>query len=324
MEKPKLVNQFGTSTSPKKNEDLFGDLTFLDDDLLNLVNDGQPNRLDYNQLINEAVEQLAEVFNHVRATRRIPLTSVQNNILPLISKTFDNFNLSRMLIALQNKDDYTLRHSIAVGVLSVLIGKWLKMDDNDLQSILLAATLHDIGKALLPDEILNKPSNLTPNEFEIIKKHTIFGYQLIKDTVGTSHRQALVAIEHHERIDGSGYPFGIKEDKLSYFGKIVAVADVFHAMSSTRVYHVSLPVYRVLTELQDGRFGKFDVNIISIFIRNTMEFLIGEQVNLSNGQAGSIVYINPFDPLRPLIKINDDEFVDLSANSNINIIELID
>ncbi len=323
MEKPRLVNQFGNENSIN-NENQFDDVTFFDDDLKGLLNSVPSSPLDFNQLVNDAIQQLAEVFYQVKTTHKIPLSIVQNKIVPLVLKIFDNFNLSRILITLQNKDDYTLRHSIAVGILSVLIGKWLKMDNQELQSLLISATLHDIGKALIPDEILNKPSNLNHHEFEIIKKHTIIGYQLIKDTVGASHRQALVAIEHHERTDGSGYPFGLNETKLSYFGRIVAVADVFHAMSTTRVYHASLPVYRVLKELQDGRFGKFDANIISVFISNTMEFLIGEQVNLSNGQAGSIVYINPFDPLRPLIKISDDEFIDLSANSSINIIELMD
>jgi HD-GYP domain-containing protein (c-di-GMP phosphodiesterase class II) len=322
VEKPKLTNQFRISNDTIKKSD-YDDLSFLIDKSLIAVESDQIQRLDYHQLVDEAMQQLDSVFHYAKINQRIPLLDVQNNIIPLLTKVYINLDLSRLLLVLQRKDHYTLRHSIAVGILSVLIGKWMKLESSDLQSLMLAATLHDIGKALLPEDILNKPQRLNFDEYELVKKHTVFGYQLLKQTVGTSHRQALVALEHHERVDGSGYPFGLDESKISYFGKIVAVADVFHAMSSTRVYHDALPIYRVLAELQDGIFGKFDAGIVTVFIKNTMEFLIGEQVYLSNGQSGSIVLINHVDPMRPLIKTFDG-FIDLSLDSSVKIIELID
>src|SRR5690606_28020956 len=95
------------------------------------------------------------------------------------------------------------------------------------------------------------PGKLTDEEYAIMKKHTIYGYEILNDTVGISHRQALVALQHHERMNGSGYPMGIKRDNIDLFSRIVAVADIFHAMTSNRVYRTHSPFYEVLTEMEE-------------------------------------------------------------------------
>src|SRR5690625_7353760 len=128
--------------------------------------------------------------------------------------------------------------------------------------------LHDVGKMLVPEEILNKPGQLTEEEFQEMKNHTLYGYEILKDTVGVNHRQALVALQHHERMDGSGYPLQLKRDEIDLFSRIVAVADVFHAMSSNRVYQERSPLYEVLAEMEREVIAKLDPEITYLFIRS--------------------------------------------------------
>src|SRR5690606_23577733 len=154
----------------------------------------------------------------------------------LIQNVSENTNVLQLFVALQAKDDYTYRHNIAVGALANLIGNWMNLDHQALMQLTTAALLHDVGKVLISESILNKPGKLTDEEYAIMKKHTIYGYEILNDTVGISHRQALVALQHHERMNGSGYPMGIKRDNIDLFSRIVAVADIFHAMTSNRVY----------------------------------------------------------------------------------------
>lgn len=265
--------------------------------------------------VQQATEQVKEIFHYAHSHNRIPLIDVRNKIVPAIQQATENPNLYMLFLTLQSKDDYTFRHNIGVGVIATLIGKWLNFSEADLNLLTLAATLHDIGKTKIPDEILNKPDKYTDKEYEMMKKHTIYGYELIKNTVGVSHRLALVALQHHEREDGGGYPFGLKSEGIDFFSKIVAIADVFHAMSSNRVYHDAAPFYLVLEQMKEGIFGKFHPTTMSLFLKRIMESLVGNDVILSDGRMGKILMINPFDPTKPVIQIGK-QVIDLSRERN--------
>lgn len=155
--------------------------------------------------IDSTTAYVTELFDKIRYSKTIPLLTIREEIVPVIQQTAGHTDFYELIATLQTKDDYTYRHNIAVGVLSTLIGRWMGLPHSELTQLTLAATLHDIGKLKIPPDLLLKPGKLTHEEFELIKKHTIFGYQMIKDTVGATHLQALVALQHHERQDGSGY-----------------------------------------------------------------------------------------------------------------------
>jgi HD-GYP domain-containing protein (c-di-GMP phosphodiesterase class II) len=187
-------------------------------------------------------------------------------LIPAINKISEDSCLFALLNDLQVKDDYTYYHNIGVSIIATMIGKWMHLSAQDLSVLSVSAFLHDIGKLKVPNEILNKAGKLTESEFEIIKNHTIYGYEIINKTIGYSHRHALVALQHHEREDGSGYPIGLKGEKQDILSKIVAVADVFHAMSSKRVYHDAIPYHQVLQKMQQDAFGKLDPIITTLFM----------------------------------------------------------
>ena len=275
---------------------------------------------DYVTMLQEASQHLVEIFEYAKIHGRIPIMEVQEKMIPSMKELLNDFKLSTLLLNLQNKDDYTLFHCISVGVLSTLMGKWLHLSDQEMDMLAVAGTLHDVGKLKIPDEILSKPGKLTHDEFELVKQHTVFGYEMIDGSPGASSNEALAALEHHEKVDGRGYPRRLVGNEISVFGKIVGIADVFQAMVSKRPYHNSLPIYQVLDQMHDGAFGKFDAHFVTLFITKIMENLVGETVKLTNGEVGVIIMINTLDPMRPLIKI-DKEFIDLSKNYSINIVD---
>ncbi|WP_449536664.1 HD-GYP domain-containing protein [Ferdinandcohnia sp. Marseille-Q9671] len=270
------------------------------------------------EMLEKAIKQVEDIFYFVKEQNVIPLTEIKETVIPIIQTASEIPQFFHLFYQLQSADDYTYRHNIGVGVIATLIGKFLSLPRADLTELTIAATLHDIGKTKIPPEILNKPGKLTQSEYEIVKKHTIYGYDLLKNTNGISHEISLVALQHHEREDGKGYPFGVKGSKISYFSKIVAIADIFHAMSSTRVYHDATPFYQVIKQMDDDMFGKLEPTILVPFLRHIMYALLGHQVLLTDGRIGVIKFINQFNLLHPLVEVSNT-IIDLSVQKTIQI-----
>lgn len=273
------------------------------------------------QKVKQVVHTSKELFNSITATRKIPLMEIRKEVLPVILEMSNNTNVFQLFQAVKATDEYTYQHNIGVGIISTLIGKWLNLSEPEISTLSLAATLHDVGKVKVPIEILNKPGKLTNDEFAIVKKHTIYGYELLKDTVGVNPRIPLVALQHHERNDGNGYPLGLKHDKIDFFSKIIAVADIFHAMSSKRPHHNPIPYHEIISQMRKGIFGEFDPNIVSVFLDNILKRLVGENIVLTDGRVAEVVSLNPHNIETPLIKI-DDEFIDLSRRNDLRIREI--
>lgn len=282
------------------------------------VQDLEKDFINHSKIINETVEDVRNIFGEIRETKKIPLNELRESIIPIVYEVSDSKYLLPLLSALQAKDDYTYRHNIAVGAIANLIGKWMGLDQQQLLQLTVAGLLHDVGKMLIPETILNKPGKLTYQEFIIMQKHTIYGYEILKETIGVTHRQALVALQHHERMDGSGYPMGIKGNQIDLFSRIVAVADVFHAMTSRRVYQDQFPFYKVVSEIERSMFDSLDPAISIVFIEKIMSALIGSSILLSDGRAGKIVMVPKNYPTRPLIQVGE-EFIDLTIHSDLQI-----
>lgn len=270
------------------------------------------------KMIDQTVEDVKSVFKQVRRERKIPIAEIRKQIVPMIHAASDSKNILHLFITLQAKDDYTYRHNLAVGAITNVIGKWMGINEQDLLQLTTAALLHDVGKMVVPKSILNKNGRLTDEEFHLMRQHTVYGYDILKETVGITHRQALVALQHHERMDGSGYPMKVKKDEIDLFSRIVSVADVFHAMSSNRVYQSKFPFYKVIYEMEKDMFGALDPEITLLFISKTMQALIGTTVLLTDGRLGRIIMVSDNHPTRPLIKV-DQEFIDLNLDNTLHI-----
>ncbi|WP_274364253.1 HD-GYP domain-containing protein [Paenibacillus thermotolerans] len=269
-------------------------------------------------LYSRASEEIRDIFQTIKSRGKVPVDSLEETILPAVYEASETHDLYGMLSGLQAKDDYTYRHNIGVAVLSTMLGKWLDLNETELSELTMAATLHDIGKIKISDQILNKPGKYTDAEYAEMKRHAAYGYDILRNTKDLSPRIAIVAYQHHEREDGRGYPNGIKGTEIDYFSKIVSVADVFHAMTSNRIYRKAVPFYKIIQELIDEGFGKMDPAIVSVFVRRIMEMTVGNEVELTDGRIGKVIMVHPNDPIRPIIEVNGD-YIDLRKETQLTI-----
>jgi len=203
-------------------------------------------------------------------------------------------------------DDYTFTHSVNVCVLSVSIGVNMGYTKSGLEELGVGALLHDVGKTRVPQELVTKHGPLTPEEFAEVKRHTILGYEILNENPEIIRDAAMVCLQHHECYNGTGYPFGIKDTEIHEHSRIVAIADVFDALTADRVYKNAAPAYEAV-EVIIGLTGcKFDPMIVKSFIENCEIYPVGSTVILSSGETGVITSVNRQLPTRPRLKLISD------------------
>ncbi len=226
-----------------------------------------------------------------------------------------------MLHAMRDSSDSVYSHSINVAVISAVLGKWLRFSAQDQQLLAMAGMLHDIGKLLIPENILHKAYKLTDKEYEIIKSHTVKGYHLVKSLSLDAHMKYVVLM-HHERCDGSGYPTGIKGDKIDKYAKIAAIADVYDAMTSSRVYRDMICPFDVIDNFEKDGLQLYETEYIMTFLKNIANTYIHSQVRLSNDVVGEIIMLNSNKLAKPVIKAGRT-FIDLSKEPDLKIDEIL-
>jgi len=247
-------------------------------------------------------------------------TMVDDVLQPMLGSLDKQKDVVSLLLLLDRDDDYTYNHSLQVGMLSYYIASWLGYTKKESYEISRAGYLIDIGKCQVPSEVLNKPGKLTDAEFEEVKRHTTYGYEIIRNSMD-DRNTALVALQHHEREDGSGYPNNLKKTEINPYAQIAAIADVYSAMTTPRVYQSKQELISVLREIHNLSFGKLNTKSVQAFIQHLMPNFIGKRVLISTGDMGIIIMNNPTDVFRPLIKI-ENNFCDLSKERHIAIVEI--
>ncbi|HWP95850.1 MAG TPA: HD-GYP domain-containing protein [Syntrophomonadaceae bacterium] len=241
----------------------------------------------------------------------------------LFNEVFDELNVFKGIRLMKDKDDYLFTHSINVSMLAMLVGRWMKYKDQQIKELGTAGLLHDIGKVFIVDSILNKPGKLTDEEYEEMKKHSTLGFELLSRQGWIDPIVAHAVLYHHERADGSGYPSRIKNYGNNAYAAIIAVCDVFDAITSSRVYSGKRSPFTAADILWEESFGKLDPVITKCFYGKITSSLIGSQVLLSDGQHGEVIFIDAFQPTRPIVKVQDT-FVNLALDRSVNIMEVID
>lgn len=236
-----------------------------------------------------------------------------------ISKERDILSQMRML---NQKDDYTFNHSLAVSVLSISLGKWNKYNEDQIFDLAVTGLLHDIGKLQVPDEIINKPGKLTEEEFEIMKKHSRHGYEMLLETGKFSDDILFGILHHHEKVNGCGYPENLKGDEIHEYAKIVSICDIYHALISKRAYKDKSNPLRVADYLKHESFNTLDPHLTHIFLENISTFYIGNNVLLSDGEIGTIIYIHPQDRTKPIVKVGDN-FINFLIPQDVEIVEIV-
>lgn len=275
-------------------------------------------QIAYLNVVDEYRESMDDLISAKKDVDTEQLISMINKILYNYSS---NIEVVDMLHCMRNYDDTTYVHSINVALICNIIGKWLNFIPKDLEIITLCGLLHDVGKLLVPQDIILKPAKLTNEEFDVIKTHSIRGYNLLK-AKSIDSRIKHAVLMHHERCDGSGYPFGFFSDQIDPYAKLVAIADVYDAMTSARVYRGPLCPFAVVNIFETEGFTKYDSKYIMTFLEGIIQTYIHNNVRLSDNQIGEVVLINKNELSRPILMVGG-QFIDLSRQRNIHIEAMI-
>lgn len=238
---------------------------------------------------------------------------LQRSVASLITPGQTIIQYFDMLHHMRSIDDSVYSHSLNVAMISRIIGKWLKWTTEDLDALVIAALLHDVGKVLIPPEILNKKEKLTAEEFEQVRWHPRAGYDLVKDLPIDSRIKKAV-LQHHERCDGSGYPMKLDEVLIDDFAMVIAIADVYDAMTAARAYRAPLSPFQVIYEFERDGFHKYKTEFLLTFLNRIASTYMNNRVILSDGRAAKIIYLNQNCLSDPLVQLDDGSCLDLSKS----------
>jgi HD-GYP domain-containing protein (c-di-GMP phosphodiesterase class II) len=252
---------------------------------------------------SEARKLVKSVMESIKMGNNVETKEIYRRVNMIIDDLLNHKNVVVQLCDIRTVDDYTFAHSVNVCVLSIITGISMGYNHHRLRDLGVGALLHDIGKIQIPDSILNKPDVLNDYEFDEIKKHSDLGYALLCKIPDIAPDAEMVALTHHERYDGSGYPFGKKADEIHAFSRIVAVADVYDALTNDRVYKKKVLPHQAMEYMMTMAGHLFDPEIVKSFIRYIAVYPLGYIVALSTGERGIIVDSNHQFPTRPKIRI---------------------
>lgn len=275
------------------------------------------------QLKNKALSVLKKAFDNRKDLPIEDVTVIADRIVDTVLK---HKNILVNIMDLKSYDDYTFYHSLSVAVIAVSIGRHMNLSTSDLRQLSICGLLHDIGKIQIPKELINKPAPLTETEYDCVKKHALFGLSYLKEKHINSKYIKAGVISHHERYNGEGYPKGLTGKEIPLFGRIIAIADVFDALTSKRPYREPLSPADAAEYIMGNGDVAFDYEIVQAFMQTIEFYPPGTVVRLNTGKIA--VVIRSEYSLRPVIKLVDapdteiDLFNDIDA-LNLTIVEVI-
>ena len=270
----------------------------------------------------EVLHVASEIFNAAAKTKDIPVEKVEKmvktSVVPLVKES----GVIDYLYKLKHMDNEAYNHSLRVSVLSGVLAKWMNFSKNKIEDLVLAGFLHDIGKTQMEQRVLNKQiENLTEEEFDIYIQHTLNGYHLLSKKAELSEGVKSAALQHHERMDGSGFPFNVAANDIHEYAKIVAVADLYDTITTEREGFLKQTPFSAIEKITNEMFSTLDPQICIPFLNNIQQVFIGSKVLLSDQRKGKIIqYPKDFAAL-PLIEIEDGEILNMNLHPQIKVIE---
>ena len=253
--------------------------------------------------------------------REMDTNKLVEPVYDLIHSCYGPSNVFDMLHALRAYDDATYVHSVNVALIAHTIGEWMRLDEDDRELLTKAGLLLDVGKMMIPQEILTKKGKLSDDERTKLRMHPTLGYRAVEKKNIDQHIKNTVLM-HHERCDGSGYPRHLTLNQIDPVARIVAIADVYDAMTSERVYRQALSPFYAFEQIEEDGLQKYDTQAVMTFLENLSGVYIGNRVRLSDGSVGEIVYINKMKYSRPTVRVGS-RFIDLFEKRNLQIEALL-
>lgn len=275
-------------------------------------------RTHYSEKVNFLENNLNQF---IKKDKDLDVPGLLNETLSLFGKNSTTISMFDMLHNMRQIDDSTYAHSLNVSIISRLIGKWLDFPEDDLNILTIGGLLHDIGKAEISNDILGKPGKLTDEEYREIKRHPLIGYQLLLP-LDLDWRIKNIALMHHERFDGTGYPYGLKDSSIDTFASIVSIADVYDAMTSNRCYRDGLCPFEVIAMFESEGLTQFNPKYILTFLEHIANAYVNNEVRLNDGSTGRIV-LNQRHLTRPMIQLDSGDFVNLESRHDLYVQAII-
>lgn len=269
----------------------------------------QNERLLFRVRYQQTVVSLQQAFEEIQFLREVPLKQMDDVADNVLTTLMTTPGVLIFLQALRNAESYTFQHSVNVAVIAGTIGRWLNCEREKLRNIVLAGLLHDIGKMRIAPEIINKPGKLSTREMQAMRQHPAFGYELLQRAKMANDQILLGVWEHHERMDGSGYPRSIAGESISEFARIIAIADTYDAMVSDRIYRSAQTPFSVIKTIFENMFDKLDASYCTVFLENVKDYLVGSIVKLKDGRTAEVLQLDSLTWNRTLVKTEDGDFI---------------
>jgi len=254
------------------------------------------------KLHTEALDLVNNAMEHAKAGQEVdivPFADMADNFMDSVVR---NQNALACLSRIREKDNYLMEHSVNVAVLMSILGKHLQLEREYLHQCVTGALLHDIGKIMIPDSVLHKPGKLTDEEFATMKLHASYSEKILKQSAKFPKVAINVAAQHHERLDGQGYPRGLSGDAVTQEARMASVVDIYDAITADRVYHKGMTPSNALKRMMDWCGHHLDTFYVHSFIKAIGVYPVGSFVKLSNNKAGVVIEENT-DSLKPVVKV---------------------
>lgn len=283
------------------------------------------------RVYNHAAATIKNIFSSTRKDDNANISAVRDSVDEILQKVIQNETVMLQLTGIRNIDNYTFLHSVDVCIYSTIIGKWLGYGKEHLMALGMGAILHDIGKCRVPIDILQKPDKLTDSEFREMKLHTVYGCEIIKNTYRLNSKIANIALQHHEKWDGSGYPLGSAANAIDPLARIVTLADVYDALTSDRVYKKRALPHIAAEYIKNNSGTFFDPYIVESFIHSIAVYGEGTLVLLNTGELGSILSSHSSDSIRQKVNVFSSRsgppvlqpyIIDLNEHKDVEIVEI--
>jgi putative nucleotidyltransferase with HDIG domain len=255
------------------------------------------------RVLTEAQDVVQDILSDVRMGRQVELERIEPVVEKMIGSVLRNPGALSSLGRVKQKDRYTFQHSVNVGVLLVNFCQHLGLDNNLMRDAAIGGLLHDIGKMKTPDTILNKPGKLSDQEFAVMREHVTQGVNILSKVPGISAVSMAVASQHHEHMDGGGYPEGLKGSEITQLGQMAAIVDVYDALTSIRVYHSAMEPTQALRKLFEWSPRHFNIDLVQRFIQCIGIYPVGTLVRLDSDFIAVVIEESTTNLLRPVVRI---------------------
>lgn len=271
----------------------------------------------------DVLASMRRIFSVMRVYQQLEREALAAVTEQVLAWTTHGSFITNFLHLIPRREDYLVQHCIHVAAISGIIGRLLDLPEQALRNVVLCGLVHDIGCLALPTEIFDKKETLSPDEFETVRSHPAIGYKMLQKLRTIPTDVLYGVLQHHERVDGSGYPAAADEKRIHLFGKIVGVADVYEAMTSKRAYREKVSPFTVMRTLNSDMLGKLDPTSSTAFLEYLEKSVLGNIVKLSDGSKAQIVFWHYTAPL-PTVRTESGKFIDLSRDKTLSIIEIIE